>query len=309
MLNPSALRRKTEEAVARIERERQMEEERRRLEAERQRELERKREEQRQLVLKTKQKMLGAAISAAAKGLRQTTLEVPPDILADVCEELRMLSLPHSTQRSTKFNRTLQERLRELAQMLGDSPKEMAYKDRLRSVSWADVNLTRQQAIDKALDLVDALTSDNDLVLSSETLKYISFSVKRYLLSHAGDEPVTSIQLRWEPRDVVDRVMNELHQVPSWLLSTGGAWMIQRIGQCLASDAERGQTASTFELQALPVTPGRWGQNEMTKYVHRGEPVGVCPFAPNVLSQALEFMGFKVAVAESSVPQTLTIRW
>ncbi len=321
MLNPNSLRKKTEEAAERLERERLLEEERlrqeieaKRLAEERRRLEEINRAKLRRQVLQSAAAAIRQAIKAASMGQRNTTIDAPPEVADDLCAELGHRNLVCSVSETNKWTLTLRKRLNKLAEklggdVLGGNARATFHMGRLLYAELPDDPNEMKEYRSYMLHLTDEFRSDPEYLLPEDALTYLNLNLKPHLDSDAFDEPVAQVKVAWTPMDVADGVMTHLHEVPSWLLSTGGSGLMQRIDQCLALDADRGKCESLFTLVELPMNPVRWGQNTMMKFMHGDQPVGVCPFPPEVFAQAVEAMGFKVVRTKGDGMQSLSIRW
>lgn len=323
MLNPEKLRQKTKEAAERLALERQREEERLRKQAEAQRlEAERRRlEDERQqhlnkLATQTWAAILKQAIQTAAHGGRSIQMNVPCDLVSVLQAEVQRLGLDSSMSLKTTFTstwgQTLQRRLNVQSEKIRGSPHAGNFMGRLAlgqlpSTNTALENL-RLSVCDLLTEMMGDLETKKDSVsglhffLPDEARTYINLNLKPHLAADVTGLPIAQLEVSWIPKDVLKGNMSELHDMPSWLLSN-------RISQCMGLDADQGKNESVFTLHPLPINVDRWGQNAMMKFVHRIQPIGVCPFAPEVFAQAMSQIGFEAAVGAAPTGPTLNVRW
>lgn len=158
------------------------------------------------------------------------------------------------------------------------------------------------------LGIVRELKDDSNLALSTSVKGYIQQNVLPHLEVSSEEHFEEYLEVQWVPIDVHDAHFEFFHQVPAWMLSTGGEWLLKRMGECYERDAELGQRCSVFQLDDLPIVSDRWGVNHMTKYLHDGTPIGVCPFSEHVFMRAMKALGFEVTVGTGKV-KTLTVSW
>ena len=329
MLNLDKLRKKTREASARIELERAREEERlrqeaeaRRMEAERLRLEDERKAQLQKLAMRTWKEILKSSIKAAAQGGRSVQLEVSSDAVDALQAEVHRLGIASSISLNTIFTSnwglTLQRRLNVLAEKIGSSPYAGTYMERL-SVSALPCTKGGLSDIGRRIaELLREMEGDPEdesplelkFVLSDDARSYIKLHLWPHLAADVASTLTAQLEVRWKAKDVLRAVMVELYDVPAWLLSNGGSGLMERIGQCMGTDADRGRNESVFELYSLPKNPDRWGDNAMTKFVHNGQPVGVSPFPIDVFVHAMELLGFKVLVKNTpEYVTTLTLRW
>lgn len=334
MLNPETLRRKTQEAIERKELERQREEERRRqeeearrlaaerqrqeaearrMEAERQRQEEARKAQLRKVAARTVNDLVIQAVQTAAQGSRTFSMEVSADLIDAVEVEIQHLGLRRAllvTATTTNiWCLTLQKRLNKLAGKLDGTTRAKVQMIRLAidkvPSSRADIIKTKNR-IESAL--VEIL-AEKDSPPPSDARTYINLIIKPHLENIDVHEISTQLDVRWVARDALDVVLNKMEDVPSWLLSTSGWGLIERINQCMSSDADQGYSESIFKILPLPITPDRWGQNTMSKFVHNGQPIGVSPFSPEMFAQAMKHIGFEAKVAFGNDVHILTLGW
>ena len=311
MLNPNLLRKKTKEAEERIERERQLEEEKlrrleelKKLEAERQRQLEEERARLKKLTLKYTTEILREAIKSAAQGARSVQVEVPLEIHSRVINQITHAGMKCKSSQLSEWDLTLQARVSKLVEKLGADPAAEKYKEQLLAA--ASLEEPDQNEIHH---LIEDIQDDLDYSLPSTAITYINLNLKPHLSADTAEFESEILETTWKPKDPIDHLLKDLHQVPSWLLSNGGSGLMQRIGECLSLAAEEGHTEATFNLTPLPENMDRWGQNSMTKFVFKIQPVGVCPFTPEVFCESIKALGFKAELRLQQNSRNLIIRW
>lgn len=327
MMTPGMLQRRSQDAAERIERERKLEEEQRHREAEK-----RRRQEENRRIIEIEQAKLNEsvkralahtiklAIKAAISGERSVCIELAPEVAAGLNVELGKIEMGHSVAVTNARPSKLIGRLNKLVEKVGQYPEGDSYKNRLTTIQqrmeaggqraeddedvigqswWGDV-------IQK---VIDDIKEDKTYVGSDAVVLYFNLNVKQLLESTSPYATETTVEISWTPKDVEYYVLSEPHHLPSWVLSKGGAGLIQSLGACMAMDADNGNEESSFEIEELPAKPERWGQNKMTKFIHHGRPVGVCPFTISIFSQAIEAMGFTVETSKLGQVRGVTIRW
>lgn len=331
MLNPENLRKKSQDAAHRIEQERLREEERlrqleeaRKLEAVR-REIEEKRErESRILASKQWEKILTNSIKVASNGGRSIQFEISSDLIPLLRSKIESAGAQSSLflrdNLTSSWALKVERRLSVLAEKIRNSPYAESYMERLGkshdSFGVEGLDGFRRHVVCLLSEIEkkpekDESYSSRELRFSlpEDARNYIKLQINPILYLDEDSSDTKQLEIFWEPKDVVDFVLNELHQVPSWLLSTGGSGLLQRMSICMNSDADQGKNESVFELYSLPVNPGRWGQNTMTKFVHADLPIGVCPFPKVIFTYAMRCMGFKAIAGKGLRTDVLTVRW
>lgn len=316
MMTPGMLQRRSQDAAERIERERKLAEEQRYQEAEKIRI-----EEEIRLLLAIEQakltesiekalaKTIKLAIKAAICGERSVYFELAPDVAAGLKTELGKIGMGHSVAVTNERPSKLIGRLNKLVEKLGQFPEGDAYKSRLTTIQQRMQDGGQRWWGDVIQKVVDDIKEDPNYVGSDDVVLYFNLNVKALLESSSPYATETTVEVSWKPRDLAYYVLSEPYHLPSWLLSTSGAGLIQSLGACMAMDADNGSAESRFELEELPIRPERWGQNRMTKFIHHGRPMGVSPFTISVFSQAIEAMGFKVEIPNRGEDRSFCIRW
>ena len=310
MLNPDLLRRRTAEATERLTLERQAEEERLRLEEaereeaeERLRQLEAERVRLQKLAKKAVSEGWGRLVRAAVRGARGETIPTSPEVTDAVLMELKGHRLSCRIKRwSMRRQVTLEcfgKFLLKLPDSVEISPERAQLALALESESTSDHEL---------VDLLRTL-SESAETLGANAKRYLEATLLPHLLSTVADTTILGVQVSWEPRDLGRTRFTNRWQVPSWLSSTSGSGLLQRIGESLESDAERGLTQTQFEVCPLAMNPPRWGGNAMCKLLHNGHPIGVTPFTGDILVELLTVLGFAASLSTKAGQSCLDVKW
>lgn len=315
MLTPEMLRRKAAEAAERLARERQLEEERRqREEAVRRREEEaRRREEERRKQLEAErvhlQKLARATVTrlwvdlvkTSVQGAQSIRIPVEDKIAPIVVSELEPHGFRCRIKRLSNWHEQARERLSRLLMKLPGSEDGLPVRDKLTQALES-----RQLRSENLLDFLRRLSTEPRTKSWGDVSLYLNTNVIPHFESTHDQSLSTHVRIAWAPVDLATTLLDSPQQLPFWIVSTSGSGLIQRIGQSLASDAERGLTATHFDLLPLPIVPDRWGPNKMTKFVHSGHAIGVTPFSSEIMANVLAALGFK---ANGSNQARLDVAW
>lgn len=321
MLDAERLRKKSEEVRKRLELEYQLElerqqrEEQERLQEEKRRQLQLEEEARLQrLAHKEANSILNVLIRESTKGSRMARVKCKGG--DDLTKAVRnyLISCGFDTKIRSVDSRfqKIEQRVTTFIEKLGDSFRASDYRHQfIEILSWRAETRTWDPDLDnRLLALVEEAMDDSSLLLSTDATTYARLTLKPYLEGAADTESNDEwIDINWLPSDVTQRVMSDLHDVPSWILSTGGSALIERLGQCAKNSAESGSDSASFELVQLLPNVDRWGFNSMMKLVYQGHPIGVSPFSAEVLCQALKALGFSTSVSNNQDPPHLTISW
>lgn len=283
------------------------------MEAERRQQEEARKAQLRKVAARTVNDLVIRAVQTAAQGSQTFSMEVSADLIEAVEAEVQHLGLRRSLSvtviATNTWCLTLQKRLNKLAEKLDGTTSVKVQMTGLAidkaPSSRADIIKTKNR-IESAL--VEIL-AEKYYPLPSAARTYINLIIKPHLENIDAHECNTQLDVRWVARDALDVILNKMEDVPSWLLSTSGWGLIERINQCMSSDADQGCSDSIFKILPLPINPDRWGQNTMSKFVHNGQPIGVSPFSSEVFAQAMRHIGFEANVAFGNDGQTLTLGW
>ena len=320
MLNPDRLRKKTQDAAERIELERKQEEERRRLEEEARRiHVERIRQDEikkarlHKMAARALDDILKQVLKSAAQGERSTRYEVDVELLDALANEFRRIELQRfmtvNFSSVSKWFLNLQKRLNIFVEKLGGNPIVVARKKELSFLKFPDNEDGAEQIISTISKALDEIANHKNFVLSGDAQTYLTLNLLPHLKSRDGYSMVHFVDLEWSSKDAVDFVMNSIFDFPSWLLSTGGSGLMSRIGECVGYDADQGVNLSEFRIFLLPRKPDRWGENDMYKFVHGGQPIGVSPFPPVVFEQAMGYLGFTSKIDVETEGWLLSLQW
>ncbi|GAA5175583.1 hypothetical protein GCM10025771_08160 [Niveibacterium umoris] len=314
MVNPDWLRKRSREAEERLERQRKeeeakrlKEEELRRLEEERLRRAQEERERIRKLVDTTIATFVRAAIKSALVGAKAADIEVDSafittEVESKLIERLQGMGYECYIRDSSKRWITTSRVVSKMLSRVASIPGTEHYRSQLGDA------LERQDE-QRLLELTHDLRTDKSIALRPNDELFIRLHVIRHLESDQKDQIVCSLNGSWQPIDVVDARFTALHQAPSWMVSQGGAWLMERMGLCYQRDADRGLRETEFLLMSLPMKPERWGENEMTKFVSSGEPIGTSPFPDELMIQLLTVLGFKVRLEPTADARVMKVSW
>lgn len=316
MMTPGMLQKRSQDAAQRIEQEQKLAEQKRHQEAEKKRiEGERlqllaiEQAKLKESVKKAFAQTIKLAIKAAVSGERSVRIELAPEVAVGLDIELGKIGMGRSVAFTNERPSQLIGRLNKLVEKLGQYPEGDSYKDRLTSIQQR-MQVRGQRWWGDAIQMViNDIKEDLNYGGVDAVVLYFNLNVKPLLESASPFATETLVEVSWKPKDFAHYVLSEPHHLPSWLLSTGGAGLIQRLGACMVLDADNGKEESQFELEELAVRPERWGQNTMTKFIHHGQPVGVSPFTISIFAQAIEAMGFKVTMPKKGEVRSFSIRW
>jgi hypothetical protein len=321
MLDADRLRKKSEEVRKRLELEHQLEVERQQREEQKRIQDEKKRQQQleqearfQRMLLREANSILTSMIRESTKGSRMVRMKIKGghDLAVAVCDYFISLGFDSRIRRVDSRFHTIEQRMGTFMQKLDNSSRASDYRRRfIKVLSSRDETLTWDANINRRLlTLIEEAIDDSSLVLSTDATTYARLTLKPYLQGTADTESDDEwIDINWLPRDVTQKVMYDLHDVPSWILSTGGSALIERISKCANSSAELGVDSASFEMVHLLPKVDRWGFNSMMKLVYQGEPIGVSPFSAEVLCRALMALGFSTSVSNNQEPPHLTISW
>lgn len=320
MMSPEMLRIKSQDAAERIERERKLEEKRRfeetearKLEVESRQLREIEKAKLNEVVKKALAKAISLSIKAAVGGERSTCIETTPEVAAILNVEIGKLGLGCYVMLNKERPRRLLVRLNKLVEKLGQYPEGDFFKNRLIAIQRSVQEGTRSDWSEDIQELMNDIKDDSNYEGADAVNLYFNLNVKPLIEFFSPnvfvESVVATVDVSWQPRDVEFYVLSEAHHIPSWLLSTSGAGLIQSLGACMALDADQGKKNSQFELEDMATRTDRWGLNTMTKLIHLGKPIGVIPFKIIVFSQAIEAMGFTVQIPNQGQVRSFSISW
>ena len=121
-------------------------------------------------------------------------------------------------------------------------------------------------------------------------------------------ELLDRFRLQWAPAELTEHVLSARGHVPSWLVSTSGHGLMQRVGECAAIEADSGHREASFSWSSS-FNEVRWGQNTMTKLVHRGQPIGVTPFTREIMLALFKALGFGAECLQDGGVHLLRVSW
>jgi hypothetical protein len=110
---------------------------------------------------------------------------------------------------------------------------------------------------------------------------------------HSSD---TAYRITLNPREPRDVVMSEFADVPTWMLGTSGSGLVRNILMQAEGEARAGHNHLAITFEKIDSNPSRWGDNQMHKVSKYSEPLGVAPFAPEILGQSLACLGFEAEI-------------
>jgi hypothetical protein len=90
--------------------------------------------------------------------------------------------------------------------------------------------------------------------------------------------------------------MGEFAVVPTWMLGTSGSGLVRNILMQAEGEARAGHNHLAITFEKIDSNPSRWGDNQMHKVLKYSEPLGVAPFAPEILGQSLACLGFEAEI-------------
>lgn len=317
MLSKEALRRRTEEAARRIEQERLLEEERRRRESE-----ERRLEEERVRSLAARAKqcrreakrrttmLFREAVKVAIQGSRSTRVEVTLDVSEFLEQELKAEGFSFVKSRTSDVQMDIEVRLDRLFAKFDDAPPVKQYQERLiNALKASQAPDHPQEPTEAVLEILAELEGEDGSVLNESARGYLVESLIPFLKDPMRVELLDRFRVHWKPVELTKRVLSTRGQVPSWLVSTSGQGLIQRVSECAAIEADNGQREALFQLVPLPSIEVRWGQNTMTKLVHRGQPIGVTPFSREIMLALFKALGFETKFQAEDGMHLLRVSW
>lgn len=323
MLSPESLRRRADEALEKIEHARMVEEERWaqeeiqrlqqieqvRLEAERMRTLEAENAKKKAAAQRAVSHVLKLATKAAAQGKASITRDFSPELIDEICLALKAIDMQISSGRPNGTPWQLMGRLRKLIEML---TKRSIYELGIARLKEAEDDLQigkYVEAGDAVAHVISHLRKSDAWGDVGTVLAYCDSQLEPLLQSLPQEEGIGGTAIAWRAKDVSDFALTEWCEVPSWLLSTSGAGLMQRISECMVAEANEGGSQSIFQTELLPLKPARWGQNNMTKFIHKEQPIGVTPFDMEIFSQLMNALGFKAEVHTQRGSQRLSVSW
>lgn len=317
MLSKEALRRRTEEAARRIEQERLLEEERRRreeeerrLEEERLRRLEARKQQCRREAKRRTTMLFREAVRVANQGSRSTRMEVTLDVSAFLEQELTAEGFSFLKSRTSDAQMDIEVRLRRLFAKFDEGPRQTHYQERLLKALEESQEPDHPQEPDEAvLEVLAELEGEDENVLNEGARAYLVESLMPFLKDPKQVELLDRFRVQWTPAELTERVLAARGHVPAWLLSTSGHGLMQRVGECAAMEADAGHHEALFQLVPLASNEVRWGQNTMTKLVHRGQPIGVTPFSREIMLALFKALGFETQVLEQAGVHMLRVSW
>lgn len=314
MFNPDWLRKRSKEAEAGLEWQRKeketkrlREEELNRLEQERLRQVHKERERLRKLVESTISAFVHTAIKSALGGAQSAELELGSEFLTTVfesalTEKLGDMGYECHISDSSKWWATTSRIISDLLNRVASTPDTQSYRGQLAEA-------LEDQDEQRLLELSHDLHVDKSIVLRANDELFLRLNVIPHLESGDEGKVVCSLIGTWPPIDVLEARFSDLHQVPSWMVSRGGSWLLERMGHCYRRDADLGLRETVFCVTSLPITPERWGENTMSKFVYAGEPIGTSPFSDEVMAQLIRILGFKVLLEPLADARMLRVSW
>lgn len=317
MLSKEALRRRTEEAARRIEQERLLEEERRRreeeerrLEEERVRRLEARRQQCRREAKRRTTMVFREAVRVANQGSRSTRMEVTLDVSEFLEQELTAEGFGFVKSRTSDAQMDIEARLRRLFAKFDEGPRQTHYQERLlKALEESQEPDHPREPAEAVLEVLCELEAEDENVLNEGARAYLVESLIPFLKDPMQVELLDRFRVQWTPAELSERVLAARGHVPAWLLSTSGHGLMQRVGECAAMEADAGHHEALFQLVPLASNEVRWGQNTMTKLVHRGQPIGVTPFSREIMLALFKALGFETQVLEQAGVHMLRVSW
>lgn len=317
MLSKEALRRRTEEATRRIEKERLLEEERQRLEAQKRRleeeqvrRLEARLKECRREAKRRVSILFRESVVAANQGLRFILTEVTLDVSEFLAEELTAEGFSFVKTRTSDAKMNIEVRLDRLFAKCDDVPEINAYRERLLSaLEMSQAPNHAQKLTDAVLEVLAELEAEDAAVLNESAREDLVESLIPFLKDPMQVEQLDRFRLQWAPAELAEQVLSARGHVTSWLVSTSGHGLMQRVSECAAMEADSGRPEALFQLVSLPSNELRWGQNTMTKLVHRGQPIGVTPFTREIMLVLFKALGFETKFQIQEGVHLLRVSW
>lgn len=117
------------------------------------------------------------------------------------------------------------------------------------------------------------------------------------------------IAIKWEAKDLTRFNVNDLQDLPFWLLSTSGYGLIYSISNTLRSEADAGAMEIKFDCHPVEKNSTRWGDNLVYKIISKNKPIGIIPCSPVFLEKIIKICGFEVNLEEFYQYQSITIKW
>lgn len=317
MLSKETLSRRTEEATLRIEQERIMEEERqrrevdtRRLEEEQTRQLEAHRQQWRREAKRRAAALFHEAVKAANRGEREVSVGVTLEVSEFLENELRNAGFTFVKSRISDLQIDIESRLHRLFAKLDDSPRAQSYQERLLdALGEAQRTTFPLNPKEAVLEVLVELEGEGEDVLSESASDCLQSSLRAIRDNSTEYEPLHRYRLQWEAVDLTQTQFSMPGHVPSWLLSRSGSWVMQRVGECAAKNADAGQHQACFDLVSLAGDTERWGANTMTKLVHDGQPIGVTPFTAGLMLVIFKTLGFEAELVKAGEAVSLKVSW
>lgn len=118
-----------------------------------------------------------------------------------------------------------------------------------------------------------------------------------------------NIMIKWEAKDLTRFNVNDLQDLPFWLLSTSGYGLIYSISNVLRSEADSGAMEIKFDCYPVEKNSTRWGDNLVYKIINKDKPIGVIPCSPVFLEKIIKICGFEVNLEEFNQHQLITVKW
>jgi hypothetical protein len=314
MFSPESLRKRSREVEEILESQRR-EEETKRLREENERRLEEERhwlvhaerEKYRKLTDSISTLFVRSAIKEAAKGGRSAeviidSIPVSSEAESWLIDALHGMGFDCDIQYSSKYWSKLSNLVNKTITRVSSVPGSEGYRRKF-------LDAMERQDEQRLLELSHDICRDKSIAIRSSDEVFIKLHLIRHLQREAHEEVSRKLCGTWTTIDVVDARLSDFHQVPSWLTSTGGAGLLERMSNCFQRDADCGRRETNIQLSKLPIIPCRWGENMMTKFTCSGEPIGVSPFTDLIMAKTLTVLGFETSLEQVEHTRVLKISW
>ena len=317
MLSKELLRRRTEEAVHRIEQERLREEERlrqevkaRELEEQKNRQLKALQLRERRLAKRMVAEIFRDAVIAANRGDRGLSVPSPPHASDAVEQELRETGFRFFRTQTRGVEAHIEAHVRNFFAAVSESPIATTYLERaLGALTPVQQDSTQPEewTAEAVLDVLAELEVEGEELINERAREYLDRSLYPFLHNLPLVEPEPVLQLAWKPAALTQELVELPGHVPSWMCCTSGSWLLQRVNECASQAADAGLHEAVFEFIAVPLDEERWGGNAMSKLVYLGQPIGVTPFNTVLMRSMFKALGFETERLSSNGLEALRL--
>lgn len=252
------------------------------------------------------------AVLAANRGDKELCVPYPPDGHSALETELDAAGFNFVQTHTRGVEARIESRLQAFFSVVDESPLVAPYLSRaLRALQVTPQDPKQQEEWTAAavLDVLAEWEVEGEELINEQARDYLDNSLYPFLHNLPLVEPTKMLRLTWQPADLTQEVVTLRGQVPSWMCSTSGNWLLQRVSECASKAADGGLHDAIFEFVPVPRNEERWGGNSMSKLVHRGQPLGVTPFAAELMGSLFKALGFDTERMSLNGLQALRLTW